>query len=276
MFYPHLPFAEYRKLPGNSISNLKELDKSPLKYKHRLANPFESAAMNLGSATHTAVLEPDLMAREYMIFDGTRRGKEWEAFQTVAQAAGKKILKADEYALALAMRDAVRGYEPAMKYLRRGEAEVSMTWTDADLGIPCRGRIDWLADLDGEPVLVGLKTARDGRHFKFGAAAFSLGYHLQWAYYLDGFHALTGKSPKVVEIVVENTAPHEPAVYVIPDEILDLGRDEYRRLLVKLQECESLNSWPPSLDDEEPLSFPTYAYRGLGDDSDLSDLDLTA
>lgn len=152
-----------------------------------------------------------------------------------------------------------------------------MTWTDAETGEACRGRIDWLAELDGAPVLVGLKTSRDGRIFKFAAQAFALSYHLQWAYYLDGFRALTGIMPKkVVEIVVENSAPYEPVVYSIPDEILELGRDEYRRLLRLRAECSSLNSWPPSLEDETPLSFPTYAFAGLGDDQDVADLDLSA
>lgn len=275
-FLHHLPFADYRKLPGEHISDLKELSRSPMKYRHRKDHPGgETPAMALGTATHTAVLEPHKLLTDYTLWDqGDRRGKGWEAFKATAEAAGKRILTKAEFDLVQGMRDSVRDFLPAMKYLKDGEAEVTMQWTEPLLGTACIGRLDWLTKIDGKPVLVGLKTAKDARHFKFAGQAYALGYHLQWAYYYDGFYHLTGEFPKVVEIVVENTAPFEPAVYEIPGDILALGHDEYMRLLELLQKCEAANSWPPSLEDEQVLTLPTYAYGR--DDDDLSDLGLTA
>src|SRR5512133_3499649 len=78
-----IPFAEYLQLPGLSISALKLLRQSPLKFKHNLTAPrVETAAMALGTAVHTAVLEPHRLPTDYITWEGgTRRGKEWDAFK---------------------------------------------------------------------------------------------------------------------------------------------------------------------------------------------------
>lgn len=277
-----LTFPEYRSLDGLSITTLKNLGRSPLHYAHALKNPKESAAMSLGTAAHTAVLEPHKLMTDYALWGGKtesgrakpRTGKDWEAFK--AENASKKIITLDDFELAQGMRDAVRGYGPAMKYLETGEAEVSMQWEDQDTGRACRGRIDWLTRIGGVDVLVGLKTARDGRHFQFAKQAANLGYHLQWAYYSDGFQAITGHAPKMVEIVVENTAPFEPFVYVIQEDVLDQGRTEYQRLFGILADCEAGRSYPPLMSEEQVLSLPSWVYGVDDSDSDLSDIGISA
>jgi hypothetical protein len=122
-------------------------------------------------------------------------------------------------------------------------------------------------------VLVGLKTARDCRHFSFGNAAARMGYHLQWAYYFDGYMTITGAKPKVVEIVVEAEPPHAVAVYRIPDDILDQGHEEYMELLDRLAECEGNDQWPGPCPEEQILTLPSWVY---GRDEDITDLGLEA
>ncbi len=274
-----IPYARYSQLPGMNISRLKELARSPLNYRFRLENPKVSKALTLGTAGHTAILEPHRFLADYALWDSVteagksspRTGKNWEAFK--AANPGRTIIKPDEFNLAQAMRDQVRGHAPAMRYLRKGDAEVAMLWQDEETGRACRGRMDWLAleaDLD---VLVGLKTARDCRPIPFGNMAAKLGYHLQWAFYHDGFLAITGRAPKVVEIVVENADAHDVAVYVIPAEVIDQGRNEYRELLVQLDSCEQSGNWPGAAMTEQILSLPSWAYRA---EDDLSILGLEA
>jgi PDDEXK-like uncharacterized protein DUF3799 len=271
-----LPREAYDVIMATSITRLKELRRSPLHYQYALANPKTSAALTVGIATHVAVLEPERFVKDFAIWTNRtdagamspRRGKVWDEF--AALHAERTILTADEGALAQEIAKAVRFDEIANKYLAVGDPEVSLQW---DIGKrACKGRADWLTTIEGQPTLVGLKTTRDCRHMVFGTQAARLGYHLQWAFYHDGFEAITGKSPHMVEIVVESDAPHAVATFIIPNDIIEQGRDEYQVLLKTLDECEASGLWPGPVTGEEFLTLPSWAYQR--DDEDLSDLGL--
>lgn len=272
-----VPWDEYITLEGLSISRLKELGRSPQHYLYRIDNPKESTALQLGTAAHTAVLEPERFERQYAIWDRRsdktgnlcpRNGQYWEAF--LGANPGKDVITEDELVVVRAIQSAVRAHPAAAPYLANGDPEVTMQWTT--YGRPSKGRVDWLTWLDdGKPVLVGLKTARDCRHFIFGSQAARLGYHLQWAYYFDGYKAIKQVEPKVVEIVVESEPPHAVAVYSIPPDIIAQGRDDYERLLDQLATCESTGVFPGPSEIEEPLSLPSWVYE---QNDDLSDIGL--
>ena len=277
-FASRIPADEYHSLPGISISRLKELLRSPRHYRYRLQNPKTSAPMLLGTAAHCATLEPERFSREFVTWSRRsesgnlcpRKGQYWDAF--VMENSGRTIITEDDMALAQAMASAVRGDALAMRYLESGEPEVSMRWqiaVDSETRA-CRGRADWITYIDGKPVVVGLKTARDCRAFPFGAAAYKLGYHLQWAFYFDGFVALTGKEPAMKEIVVESDAPHDVTVYDIPQDVIEQGRADYQALLRTLVQCEHENHWPGSAGGHElTFTLPTYAYEKMEDVGDL-------
>ena len=264
-----IPAREYFALPAVSISHLKDLKRSPLHYRHYLTHSKETPAMVLGTAAHTAILEPERFAVDYVVWGrrtesgrmAPRTGKAWDAF--AEEHASRIIITEDEYALAMGMRDAVRAMPAAMKYLEAGEPEVSMSWMLG--GRTCKGRVDWFTP----PRLVGLKTAKDCRHFTFGAASAKLGYHLQWAFYHDGYAAIRGEEPSMVEIVVESAPPHAVAVYRIPNDIIEQGRAEYEDLLRLLDECEAADEWPGPCIDEEDLTLPSWVYERQEDISDL-------
>lgn len=273
-----VPYADYAALDAINISRLKELRRSPQHFRYSLKHPKVSDPMTLGTATHVAVLEPERFASQFAIWSNRtdagkmspRNGKTWDAFRELH--AGRTIITIDEATEAQAIAAAVRSNVLAMKYLAAGEPEVSMQWLDRER--LCKGRIDWLTHIDGKPYLVGLKTARDCRHFAFGSQAAKLGYHLQFSWYADGYHAITGKNPSLVEIVVENTAPYAVAVYRIGDDILAQGHDEYVRLLELLEKCESTGEWPGPAPVEEDLTLPSWVYGSQ--ENDLADLGLEA
>jgi hypothetical protein len=278
--------ADYRSIQAHNISALKYLRVSPKHYRYALEHPKETKPMTLGTAAHCAVLEPERFERQFIVWDRRsdagnlcpRKGQYWDAF--VAEAGDRTVLLKDEVDAAKEMQAAVRGNPDAMRYLESGEPEVSMQWELHIDGIDnmhhfnCKGRADWLTTVDGKPNLVGLKTARDHRHFVFGSAAAKLGYHLQFAYYHDGYKLITGKRPRMVEIVVESNPPHDVAVYVIPDDIIDQGRDEYQTLLRLLAQCERANEWPGVYTSEQALTLPAWVYGEQLDD--ISELGLEA
>lgn len=274
-----VPADDYHSRGGISISRLKEIKRSPLHYRYRLDHPKHTAPMTLGTAAHCAVLEPERFEREFAVWTNRtdagamspRRGKVWDEFSALHE--DRSIITADEYDKAMAMQKAIRSDATAMKYLQAGDPEISMEWTFPD-GLKCRGRVDWLTHMDGEPVIVGLKTARDCRPFQFASAAAKLLYHLQWAFYYDGYFTIKGKLPRMIEIVAESDAPHAVVTYVIPEDVIVQGREEYNELLKLLARCEAESIWPGPAETEQILSLPTWVYGDSLDD--LSELGLEA
>jgi hypothetical protein len=271
-----MPRADYDAIEATSITRLKELKRSPMHYQWALTHRRETDALTLGIATHVAVLEPERFERDFAIWTrrtdagamAPRRGQHWEEFSLLHH--NKTILTLDEAGESKLIAAAVRADKTAIRYLASGDPEVSLDW---DLnGRPCKGRIDWATVIDGVPTIVGLKTARDVRHFQFGAQAAKLEYGMQWAWYHDAYEAITGKDARMIEVVVESAAPYPVATYVIDNDILLQGRDNYRELLKVLAECEASDTWPGPVVGEQILSMPSW-YFGVTDD-DVSDLGL--
>lgn len=282
-----LSVAQYEALEAMRMSRLKVLSHSALLYQYRLTHPKFSNALRLGDAAHCAVLEPQRFVDEYVVWtertkDGkkmaSRSGPKWVAFQEAN--AGKRIITEKEFTAAYHMNESIRANNTAKKYLVEGEPEVSMLWEC--MGRQAKGRVDWVTAIKYPgarkkiPTLVGLKTARDVREFPFSKQAAGFGYHLHWAYYFDGYTAITGTEPRMIEIVVESgEGPHDLIVYEIPNEIILQGREEYIELFKRLDECEQANEWPGLATAEQVLTFPTWAYKqSYGDDLSALGLDL--
>lgn len=278
-----VPAEEYHAWPGVSITRLKELKRSGLHYQYFLANPKLSDSLTLGTAAHCAVLEPERFERQFAIWSRRgesgklcpRNGQHWDRFRLAND--GKLIITEDERDKALAIAAAVRNDSMASRYLETGEPEVTLQWQAVSesmlrkpITLDCRGRADWLTHVDGEHHLIGLKTATDARPLIFGTAAARLGYHLQWAFYLDGYKAITGVTPILKEIVVESRPPHDVVVYNITEDVILQGRSEYETLLRHLVECQSRNEWLGVANGlEQIISLPTWAFDAQDDITEL-------
>lgn len=281
-----VPYESYAEIDAVNISRLKGIERSPQHYLWLAANKVESKPLTLGKAAHVAVLEPERFNTDFVIWDkltkngsgniAPQSGDQWEKFK--ALYPDKSILTIEERDAAMAIQKAVRAEPTAMRYLEQGDPEVSMEWDlSAEWGLPvrrCKARADWLTRIDGERYVVGLKTTVDCRDHPFGAACARYGYALQWAFYHDGYKAITGIAPRMKEIVVEPKAPHAVMVYNVIEDVLLEGRDRYLELLKILAECEATGKWPgPGGDTEHNVTLPTWYY---GQQDDLNDLGLEA
>jgi hypothetical protein len=252
-----MAFDEYAAIDAVNFSTLKEMAKSALHYRHRLLTPREdTAGMRMGRAVHTAVLEPDRFPLEHVVFDGpVRRGKEWDAFE--AANGDHTILRADEYASCLAIRDAVRSH-PVASDLLRGESEVVATWVDVDTHIACKARLDHV----NEACIADLKTtsgAVDERTFTNLSARML--YHAQLAFYDAGVPL--AHNPRI--IAVEAEPPHDVVVYRLSDDAMNAGRQLVSDLLHHLVACRERDLWPGRCSAEMGLTVPPWL---LADDSD--------
>jgi hypothetical protein len=250
------PTTTYALIDAVNISTLKSMAVSPRHYQHALATPrTDSDSMALGRLMHAMIFEPDAIDGRYAVWDGGRRaGKEWTAF--LEANAGKEILRAPEdWERSEAVRDAVLAHPVAAELLREGQAERVMQWTDAETGIACKGRADWITGR----TIVDLKTTRAIGAREIQRQLVSLAYHAQAAFYCDGREAMTGVAHDFAWIYVEQLPPHDVAVYRCPGDVYRAGQALYRAWLRRVVECRESGVWPGTAPTMQEMELPAWA-----------------
>lgn len=258
---------EYHSGEGISKSNLDLIARSPAHYMAAMTAAREpTPAMVMGSAFHTAVLEPEKFDEMYCIApEGidrrTKAGKEaWAAFEF--ENAGKDVLKADVMEAISGMKSAVLAHPLARPLVQGGRAELSVYWQSSIVeGVLSKCRPDFVKDLeDDRYVLVDLKSTEDARPWAFERSAWSYRYHVQAAYYWDGCTDAFGHAPDTfVFIAVEKAPPYAVAIYEASMEMLNAGREEYYRNLRVYKECLDTGEWPAYPVEIQKLLPPGWA-----------------
>ena len=254
----NLPYSEYEKLPGLRASDMKTLLKNPRAYynaKTLGVKKEASKSMNLGSAAHTAILEPEKFADEIVVFDGAvRRGKEWDKFK--AEHEGKLILNANEFDSVTEMAKAVNRNIDAVNLLREGDAEVTLEFEF--MGRKFKSRLDWLNGC----IIVDLKTTDDASPAGFARSIWKYAYHRQAALYMDGVGESTGDIIKgFVFVAVEKSAPYAVGVYRLDMQGEEAGRVSYQSLLLDMADCKINRNFPAYSSRIETISLPAYAVK---------------
>jgi hypothetical protein len=281
--------ADYHAAPGASASRLKQLKRSAAHMKYDMDNPQEpTPAMIIGSATHSAILEPDLFAKEWGVLPpghgSSKIVKEAKA-ELIVQFGADHILKPDAYDNILAMRDSVLGNALPLDLLDGADTETSHYWRESTdtvsdelvaarlrgresvflLGdTECKARIDALPREDSmwSDCVVDIKTTANGSPEEFRRSCFNFGYHIQAPHYLAA-----AERGRFIFIVVERDAPHCVAIYELDDDALELGRQDRDFLLGQWALCEAEeaaggpDAWPGFPCEEiQELSLPGWAY----------------
>lgn len=262
--YAGLSNSAYHAGPGVSKSQLDKLSKSPFHYHaHYLSlkrvSSYETPAMRFGTAVHTAILEPDLFASWVVMPDVDGRTKEGKAAKALAQeeaaARGVEVISADDYAKVTAIADSFSRHTHLSSFLDTGHAELSVYWNDADTGILCRCRPDWLAP----GCVLDLKTTEDASPRAFQRSAYSWRYWVQAAFYLDGLAANGVDARGFIFAAIEKSEPHACAGYAASEAMIAAGREEYRRLLRTLRQCQQDDRWPGYSESLAVLDLPGFA-----------------
>lgn len=261
-----MPDADYRKVDAISKSGLDLIDASPRKYQHVVieANkPEPTAAMRLGSAFDCYLLEPEVFATRFLVIPaGMRRGtKVWDEFET--EAAGRELVKAEEFEEIKAMSDAIKAHPIASQVLSDGFPQVSYFWNDPITGVPCKSRADFRRK-DG--ILVDVKTTAEGggNPEAFQRTALAMRYHVQAAFYSDGAEIVDSKPETFLFVVVERVAPYLVSIYSMTDDFIHLGREAYRKDLETFARCKAENVFPGYSPLIQPLSPPAWAFKTKG------------
>lgn len=261
-YHPDVSNDAYHAMPAVSPSRLKVLARSPLHFFDQFLaedreQPEPSPQMQIGTALHTAVLEPDLwdatVAVPRQAFDRrTKAGKELAA-EFERESAGKLVLSPDDAALVQRMAAAVRSH-PAARFLLDlpGRREATYTWTDPATGIECKTRPDWHSD--DRRIVVDVKTTRDASRAEFARSTASFAYHVQAAWNQDALGA-----EQFITIAVENVRPFAVAVYPASGSLIAAGQRRIEAAMTLLAECHASGRWPGYGDLlQEPLELPGW------------------
>lgn len=258
----------YHRGPGISKSHLDAIaGRSPLHYWNKYINPDRiraepTAAMIMGSAVHSAVLEPDLFPSEYVaaptdINRRTNAGKaEFAAFE--ASNKGKTVLDVEDFATCLAIRDAVYRHPVAGGLLTGGKAEQSFYAVDAETGELIKCRTDYLHDSGS--MIVDVKTTEDASPGGFGKSAANFRYPVQCAWYNGVLDAAFGEHPQDwVFLAVEKQPPYAVGIYFMEPDQVARASFAARRDLMRIVECKRSGVWPDYGMQPLPLALPAWS-----------------
>lgn len=233
---------EYHRHDSISKSGLDLIAKSPAHFRYA-AHREPTRAMTLGTATHMAILEPDLYAAQYVTLpDGVdRRSSVYK--EAVKTRSEESVLVRSEADRIEGMTAAVRGNREAQLILgRAGVSEASLFATDPVTGVAVRCRFDWLTyDLHA----VDLKTTAAADDDSFAKSIVNYRYFVQEAFYRDVFQWATGeKLRSFTFLAVESEMPHCVTMPVLADDVVAYGRQLYRRDLNRYADCLASGVWP--------------------------------
>ncbi len=253
-----MPFEKYLATIHPSFSTLKYAALSPLHLKCAIDREMKtkpSDAMLLGTALHTALLEPHLLEQRVALWEGSRRaGPEWADFKIDNE--GKTILTTGNYDKMLAMTSRVR-FDPVVQSLMERVEQTEMSVFGSVEGTTCKGRIDGL----GPDIIIDIKSCRSVDKRSMAKSAFSLRYDLQRAVY-------TSLMPEreYFLVCVENMPPHDVGVFEFSPSFAKRGRDDLLVYLQMFQECSRTNHWPGRPPGPHMLDLPEWAEAQLADE----------
>lgn len=264
--YPGIPHDAYHEHPAVSKSGLDRLDQSPAHFKAYLdGEDKDTDAKRIGRLCHMAILEPTRFETEAVVAPDINRrtnaGRaEWEEWQKLH--VGCEIIKDQAEADMLRrIQDSVLSHKTAGGLLAcQGQSEVSAFWTDQETEIACRCRPDKVL---GGGVIIDLKSARDASPYGFAKAVADHRYHVQQAFYLDGFTAAGSYANTFIFVAFEKEPPFAACCHQLQPEDVEEGRAAYRRNLATLARCRAENRWPSYADDIVQITLPGWARKEL-------------
>lgn len=268
-WYPGLSMPAYLTLDAMSASGIERLRRSPLHFRHWKDTPSEETdAMRLGTALHTALLEPELFRGRYVRGiegDGRTKAVKDARAALAEEFPGATILTPQQWDDLTGMRDAVMAHPRARSFFEgEGDNELTGVWLDPITGVACKMRLD--RDVPRAAVIVDLKSTRDASPHAFARQCANLGYHRKSAFYRRGCAALDRPRNGSALIAVESSPPYAVAVYLLDEGDLDRADTEIARHLNVYADCLDRDEWPGYGSEMTSLPMPGWATEGNDDE----------
>ncbi|EIG9526301.1 PD-(D/E)XK nuclease-like domain-containing protein [Salmonella enterica] len=255
----------YHAGPGVSKSQLDDIAVCPAFYQWRKAAPVDTEktkALDMGTALHCRLLEPDEFKNRFIIAPEFNRrttaGKEEEkAFIKSCTSTGKTVMTAEEGRRLDLMFDSTMAHPFARMLLEHeGVSEASHYWIDEETGELCRIRPD--KRLVNLPVILDVKKVGDMACFSRHVEEFR--YHVQDAMYREGVLRTLGEEHKFAFIAVSESIDcgrYPVHVFELDPDDVDTGYRLFRRDLSTWHKCRTSGEWY----GVETISRPVWARK---------------
>lgn len=246
--YPGLTRAEYDAIDAINVSTLVHFERSAA---HALAVMQErdepTKDMEMGTAFHCAVLEPERFAASYITEpsgDGRTKAVKAERARLQADYPNATMIDGDDYATILKMREAVWSHTEATEMIGgAGHNEVGVVWLHEETGLLCKSLIDRIGTYKGWTYVIDLKSSRDASKREFRKQIRNLHYGARAAFYIDGCNTVAPRSRRFAWVAVEKTRPYAVAVYEADESAIEAGRHKYSRWLWLYAEALRTGNW---------------------------------
>jgi hypothetical protein len=245
---------EYHSGEGVSKSGLWELyTKTPFHYRYGVKP--ERTALEVGKASHIAILEPERLEVSVTRGPVDRRGNKWKEAQDFAAFHKTILLTEGDFDMVMRIRD-LAGTCRALDFMRDGDPiiETSAYHVDEETGMLVKTRPDLYNPK--HKLLADIKNMADGSAAAFGRDMPRFGYHVQEALYTDVWSKGSGNEVDgFMFIVFEKSDPPMLAVYELDANAVAEGHALYRAALAKYAECFKADEWPGYPDEVQRISI---------------------
>lgn len=259
--------ADYHSDPAVGSTGLKRILQSPAHFKYP-PKRNSTRNMEIGTAIHCQVLEPDRFAEQYKIVECDARTS--ALYKAACKGFDKeRVLTSLEYENVLGMRLGVLRNKSCMELVEaEGRYELSLFTKDPVTGLDVKVRYDKLTN-SGMPI--DLKKTQKADKESFRRTIHNYGYHISAAFYMDCWFWQFGETLDVMRwLAVEEQSPHAAMRYKPDADALMIGRAMYREALEVYDRCLQNDEWPIYGDqDDEEISLPNYAISQFEDELEV-------
>jgi hypothetical protein len=250
-------FSDYQAIPAINATAIKAGQISMRHMRHKMTGHDDdcTTSMRWGRLVHSALLEPDAFFKRVSVWECTRRGKAWDAFEAEhdPEFILTKTEDKDEFANLFALSQSAHADKDAHRILSGSRHEQAIQWTGKEYGA-AKARLDGWHDTDG---VVEVKTCRQIQSFPRQFAG--LNYDIQTGWYTLGAESCgMGKDVPCVVIVIESAPPWDVAVYRVPAMALAIGRKKAVETAAQYRACEKKGAFPGVSDGMTELKLPEW------------------
>lgn len=254
-----ISMEDYNIYPAIRKTELDYIHQSPAHYKvYKENGRKETDALRWGHLFHTYILEPELFEQEYAVLEesiklNTTAGKNaWTNW--VDANPGKTAVNRPDMEILELMKKSIYDHPLAKNALSGGIAESTLIWEHD--GIKCKARPDYITT---SGLIVDLKTTKDARPKGFAKDCADYRYHVQSAFYTEGYYQVHGEYPAgFLFVAIEKEKPYAVALYTA-DQIMDQGYREFMEDLRVYKECLETDAWPAYPPESRSIILPRWA-----------------
>jgi len=253
--YLDVPENEYRTTNHISKSDLDMFERSPAHYAYQQTKEA-TRAMEIGTAIHTAILEPNRFNDEYVMLENVTKRTQKEYKDAVKIHGSEKVLTKTESENVKGMFETVKTNIQAANLITSPMSKTEVSCFAVMDGVKVKCRFDLLNfELN---TAIDLKKTQDIRQEQFSKSIANYRYHVQCAFYKDILKLLTGLDIDFQFLVVEEHLPHANKLYTLDFEGESIGRFEYKENLDQFKLCNESNNFPYPDNASEEISLPFW------------------